>query len=143
MSSHRPLKNLSAATARTRRVLLPMQRTENLLAPAQVIVSPETQLNYKIERLIGQGGFGQVFLAKRLGRSSAVPEMVCIKISTRIDGWLREAYFGQLLDSHPRAIRLYDAFPQVRSCTACLRRRRASSSADAPTYSRPRANKRV
>src|SRR5439155_24267145 len=34
-----------------------------------------------------------------------------IKVSVRIDGWLREAYFGQLLDGHPRAIRVYDAFP--------------------------------
>lgn len=29
---------------------------------------------------------------------------MCIKISARIDGWLREAYFGQLLDGHPRAV---------------------------------------
>jgi homospermidine synthase len=36
---------------------------------------------------------------------------VCIKVSTRIDGWLREAYFGQLLNGHPRAIRVFDAFP--------------------------------
>ena len=115
MPYRRTMKNLSGATTRTRRVLLPIQRAEHLLAPAQVIASPETQLQYRIERLIGQGGFGQVFLATRLGPSSAVPEDVCIKISTNIDGWLREAYFGQLLDQHPRAIRLYDAFPQVRS----------------------------
>jgi hypothetical protein len=44
-----------------------------------------------------------------------VPETVCIKVSARIDGWLREAYFGQLLDGHPRAIHVYDAFPLVRS----------------------------
>ena len=25
--------------------------------------------------------------------------------------WLREAYFGQVLDGHPRAIRVFDAFP--------------------------------
>jgi serine/threonine-protein kinase len=28
-----------------------------------------------------------------------------------MDGWLREAYFGQLLDEHPRAIRVFDRFP--------------------------------
>ena len=28
-------------------------------------------------------------------------------MSRRIDGWLREAYFGQLLDGHPRAIRCF------------------------------------
>jgi eukaryotic-like serine/threonine-protein kinase len=53
-------------------------------------------------------------LAKRLGRSRIVPEILCIKASTRIDGWLREAYFGQLLDDHPRAIRVFDTFPLSR-----------------------------
>src|SRR5436309_10938749 len=44
-----------------------------------------------------------------------VPEIGCIKVSTRIDGWLREAYFGQLLDGHPRAIRIFDVFPLMHS----------------------------
>jgi serine/threonine-protein kinase len=85
-----------------------------LLAQEQVIESPETRFRYSIDRLLGEGGFGQVYLAKRLGRSATVPEIVCIKVSTRIDGWLREAYFGRLLDDHPRAIRVFDAFPLVR-----------------------------
>ena len=44
-----------------------------------------------------------------------MPETVCIKVSPRIDGWLREAYFGQLLDGHPRAIRVFDIFPLMRA----------------------------
>jgi len=84
-----------------------------LLAPAQVVVSPETRVPYRVEKLVGKGGFGQVYLARRLGRSTAVPETVCIKISPYIDGWVREAYFGRLLDGHPRAIRTFDAFPLV------------------------------
>ena len=69
---------------------------------------------YRALRLLGDGGFGQVYLARRLGRSSVVPARLCIKVSERIDAWLREAYFGQLLDGHPRAIRVFDAFPLVR-----------------------------
>jgi serine/threonine protein kinase len=89
-------------------------RAEHLLQPGQTIESPETGFTYAIDGLIGEGGFGQVYLARRLGRSRDVPEILCIKVSTRIDGWLREAYFGQLLDGHPRAIRIFDAFPLLR-----------------------------
>ncbi len=97
---------------------------EQLLAVGQVIVSPETRLQYQIERFLGQGGFGQVYLSRRLGRSATVPDVVCIKASRRIDGWVREAYFGRLLDAHPRAISLFDAFPILdgsgRSVVYCL-----------------------
>lgn len=84
-----------------------------LLQPAQVVISPESGLQYHIVRFIGEGGFGQVYLAMRRGRGDGrdVPDHVCIKVSPHIDGWLREAYFGQLLDSHPRAIRVFDTFP--------------------------------
>ena len=81
-----------------------------LLLPGQVVTSPETGHRYRIDRLLGAGGFGQAFRADRLAVTGR-PLPVCVKISPRIDGWLREAYFGQLLDGHPRAIRVFDAFP--------------------------------
>jgi serine/threonine-protein kinase len=102
-----------SATTRTR-PLRGLDQARHLLVPAQVIASPETRLQYRIERLLGHGGFGQVYLARRLGRSRDVPSLVCIKVSEHIDGWLREAYFGQLLDGHPRAIRVFDRFPLMR-----------------------------
>jgi len=101
----------SAAITRTATGHRAVDHRGDLLAIGQVITSPETRLDYQIERLLGQGGFGQVYLAARLGRSTLVPETVCIKISRHIDGWLREAYFGRLLDGHPRAIRVFDVFP--------------------------------
>src|SRR5262245_62440925 len=88
--------------------------TSALLSPQQVVGSPESRMQYRVDRLVGEGGFGQVYLARRLSRSSDVPAVVCIKASERIDGWLREAYFGQVLDGHPRAIRVFDAFPLPR-----------------------------
>jgi len=105
----------SAAATRTRTAPRGGVRDpRQLLAPEQVLMSPQSQLQYRIERLLGEGGFGQVYLAQRIGRSSLVPATICIKASVRSDAWVREAYFGQLLDGHPRAIAVYDSFPLVR-----------------------------
>src|SRR5262245_53137840 len=105
----------TAPTRTTRSIHIPIARAPQLLVPGQVVESPETHLQYRIDKLLGEGGFGQVYLSRRLGRSDSVPETVCIKVSARIDGWLREAYFGQLLDGHPRAIRVFDMFPLMRA----------------------------
>jgi eukaryotic-like serine/threonine-protein kinase len=108
-------RNPSLATTRTATsIRATAAHPGHHLVPGQVIESPESQLQYQTERLIGEGGFGQVYLARRLGHSAVVPETVCIKVSPRIDAWLREAYFGQLLDGHPRAIRVFDTFPLMR-----------------------------
>jgi serine/threonine-protein kinase len=81
-----------------------------LLAHGTVLDSSVSGLRYRLGPQIGQGGFGQVYLATRLGRSARVPESLCVKVSRQLDGWIREAYFGQLLDGHPRAIAIYDTF---------------------------------
>lgn len=115
----------SATTRATSSIHVATNVSGQLLAPTQVIFSPETKLHYRIERLLGAGGFGQACLATRRGRSATIPEQVCIKVSARIDGWLREAYFGLLLDGHPRAdgemlyyLALEYACTAVSSCTA-------------------------
>jgi serine/threonine-protein kinase len=108
-----PMTHVSAATT----LSMPggIRLAGYLLVPTQVIASSETRLQYRVDRLLGEGGFGQAFLASRLGRSRAVPATVCIKVSEHMDGWIREAYFGQLLDGHPRAIRVFDRFPLLRA----------------------------
>ena len=109
-------RNPSSATTRaTLSIHVPIARGPQLLVPRQVVESPETRLRYRIEKLLGEGGFGQAYLATRLGRSTDVPETVCIKVSRHIDGWVREAYFGRLLDGHPRALRVFDTFPLMRA----------------------------
>src|SRR6185295_1443655 len=105
----------SATTRTTRSIHVPMARGQQLLISGQVVESPETGLRYRVDRLIGEGGFGQAYLARRVGRSADVPEWICIKVSARIDGWIRGAYFGQLLAGHPRAIRVFDLFPLMRA----------------------------
>ena len=107
---------LSGAATRTRRLGSDFGRPPGqLLAPGQVVASTQSRLRYRTLRLLGAGGFGQVYLARRLGRSSSVPAELCVKVSERSDAWVREAYFGQLLAGHARAIRVFEAFAFVGS----------------------------
>jgi serine/threonine-protein kinase len=108
-SRRRAARDIPDATTKTRGGAV--SHPEDLLAPGQVIASAETGLRYRVERLLGRGGFGQAYRARCLGLSSRVPGTVCIKASRRLDGWVREAYFGQVLEGHPRAIQVFDAFP--------------------------------
>ena len=76
------------------------------------VYSYESGRTYRLEKLIGKGGFGEVYLATHSG-ALGVPEQVCVKISERMSAWLREAYFAELLDREPRALRVYDRFAVV------------------------------
>ena len=100
---------LTQATTRTRR---PARNASAIpLLPLDAIVnSTETGARYRVGRLLGFGGYGQVYLSKRVTSSKVIPEVLCIKVSPFMDAWVREAYFGQLLGGHPRAIQVFDHF---------------------------------
>ena len=71
--------------------------------------STETGRTYRLDRLIGKGGFGEVYLATP-SPTDGFPAQVCVKISDRLPAWLREAYFADLLGREPRALKVFDRF---------------------------------
>jgi len=114
------MKSVSASTTAPASRATLLARSGFLLVPPEVVVSPDSKIAYRVDRMVGEGGYGQAYLATRLGRARSVPSIVCIKASPHIEGWLREAYFGQLLDGTPQAIRVFDAFPLMRADGAVL-----------------------
>ncbi|HEU4995407.1 MAG TPA: protein kinase [Gemmatimonadaceae bacterium] len=74
--------------------------------------STETGRTYRLDRLVGKGGFGEVYLATPTP-SEGFPEQVCLKITDRLSTWIREAYFAELVAREPRALRVFDRFADL------------------------------
>src|SRR5690349_15244686 len=86
---------------------LPSQAPSVPALPA--VYSSETARTYQLQRLIGKGGFGEVYLATPHPRGT-LRSQVCVKVTERLAPWLREAYFAELLGRELRALRIHDRF---------------------------------
>ncbi|HTI65752.1 MAG TPA: protein kinase, partial [Gemmatimonadaceae bacterium] len=103
----------SAPPATTTSVYTPhSDRPRPAEAGARTAHSSESGRAYRLDRLIGKGGFGEVYLATPTS-TGGLPAQVCVKISDRMSGWLREAYFAELLARDDRALRVFDRFAEV------------------------------
>jgi serine/threonine-protein kinase len=79
---------------------------------AHLAYSSESGRSYRLDRMIGRGGFGEVYLATP-EPAHGLPAQVVLKISDRLSAWVREAYFAELLSREPRALRVFDRFAEV------------------------------
>jgi serine/threonine protein kinase len=75
-----------------------------------IIDSPVTGSRYRFVELLGEGGFGCAYRVHRLDSEERPAEQLCLKVTPDPEGWHREAYFGELLKRHERAIHMYESF---------------------------------
>ena len=80
------------------------------LKAQQVVESTWSNRRYQVCRRLGAGGFGTAYEVVELGPRNRKLATWCLKVTDDQDSWHREAYFGELLRAHDRAIRFEEAF---------------------------------
>jgi serine/threonine-protein kinase len=74
------------------------------------LVSFESGDEYRIEALIGQGGFGNVYRGRWIHGGKPTGPPLCIKATLDVSSWHREAYFGEILRGHAGAVQMHASF---------------------------------
>jgi hypothetical protein len=80
------------------------------LRPGVVVHDAIGRREYRVEKFLGQGGFGAAYHVVRVSGKSLHPETCVLKVTIDARTWHREAYFGHLLRHVPALVEVYDSF---------------------------------
>jgi len=80
------------------------------LRPGIIVQDAIRGREYRIEKFLGQGGFGAAYQALRLTGASSAPRLCVLKVTIDAATWHSEAYFGHLLRHVPALVEVYDSF---------------------------------
>lgn len=70
-------------------------------------------VTYRVEAMLGQGGFGTAYRAVELNRNGGEKRgsATCVKLSLHADEWHGEVYFANLLRDVGHVVEMKSAFP--------------------------------
>jgi serine/threonine protein kinase len=80
------------------------------LRPGLIVQDAIRDQEYRIEKFLGQGGFGAAYQALRLTGASSAHRLSVLKVTIDAATWHSEAYFGHLLRHVPALVEVYDSF---------------------------------
>jgi serine/threonine-protein kinase len=80
------------------------------LSPGVIAHDAFSGRRYRIERFLGQGGFGAAYQAVRVTRGNPATRNCVLKVTVHAPTWHREAYFGHLFRRVPGLVQVYNSF---------------------------------
>jgi serine/threonine protein kinase len=88
----------------------PANRSVLWLRPGLIVQDAIRGREYRIEKFLGQGGFGAAYQVHRLTGAGPGPRLCVLKVTIDAPTWHSEAYFGHLLRHVPALVEVYDPF---------------------------------
>jgi hypothetical protein len=83
------------------------------LRPGAIVQDALNRREYRVDRFLGQGGFGAAYLVTRFSGTRTFPKRCVLKVTIDASTWHREAYFGHLLRHVPALVAVYSSFACV------------------------------
>jgi len=83
------------------------------LRPGSIVEDSLNCREYRVERFLGQGGFGAAYLVSRFSGTKTFPGRCVLKVTIDAPTWHREAYFGHVLRHVPALVAVHSSFACV------------------------------